>query len=60
MPAHSDLSLAPGFLRPGEAHCRSLALLRSSGRDDKGRTVTDLYFHESDGTEVLPVRLADF
>ena len=28
----------PRFLRPGEAHCRSLGY----ARDDKARTVTDL------------------
>jgi hypothetical protein len=27
-----------GFLRPGEAHCRSLGY----ARDDKGRTITNL------------------
>ena len=45
-----------GFLRPGEAHCRSLGF----ARDDKGRAVTGLKFRESDGTEELPIRLADF
>ena len=38
-----------GLLRPGEAHCRSLGC----ARDDKGRAVTDLQFHESDGKEEL-------
>ena len=45
-----------GFLRLGEAQCRSLGF----ARDDKGRAVTYLQFGESDGTEKLPIRLADF
>jgi hypothetical protein len=46
----------PGFLRPGEAHCRSLGC----ARDDKGRAVTYLQFRESHGAEELPFPLADF
>ena len=49
------LSGTTRFLRRGEAHCRSLGY----ARDDKGRTATDLYFRESDGTEELPIRLSE-
>ena len=45
--------MLPGGKKPQVPH----GILAS--RDDKGRAVTDLEFHESDGAEALPIRLAD-
>ena len=44
-----NFALPSGFLRPGEAHAL----------DDKGRMITHLEVRESDGTEELPIRLAN-
>jgi hypothetical protein len=38
---------------------RGALLIPPVGRDDKERTATDLYFHESDGKERRPIRLAN-
>ena len=44
-----------GFLRPGEAHCRSLGY----ARDDKGRVITHLKVCESDREFFCAIRLAE-
>jgi hypothetical protein len=43
------------FLRPGEAHCRSLG----SARDDKGSVITHLKVCESDREFFCAIRLVE-
>jgi hypothetical protein len=46
----------PRFLRPGEAHCRSLGY----ARDDKGRVITHLKVCESDREFFLASRRVEY
>ena len=49
-------SAFPRYLRPGEAHCRSLGC----ARDDKGRVITHLKVCDSDREIFLAIRLAEY